>query len=183
MPISDATYERVALEDPEGKWELEHGCLRQKPGMTIEHNRVARELGFRLRLQLDRNDFDVVVDQARVRRSPGNFFIPDVFVVPMTIVRRHLEQRRGRLEAYAEPLPFVVEVWSRSTGRYDLHSKVAEYQRRGDAEIWFIHPYHRTVTAWRRQPDGSYTEMVYQGGTVRPVALPNVEIDLDTLFD
>jgi hypothetical protein len=46
-----------------------------------------------------------------------------------------------------------------------------------------IHPFDRTLTAWRRQPDGSYTESYYSGGSVQPVALPGVAIDLDTLFD
>ena len=76
-----------------------------------------------------------------------------------------------------------LEVWSPSTGEYDVNAKVPEYQRRGDLEIWRIHPFDRTLIAWRRQPDGSYIESHYAGGTVKPVALPDVTIDLDTLFD
>ena len=79
-------------------------------------------------------------------------------------------------------MPLVVEVWSPSTGDYDVETKLQEYQRRGDLEIWRIHPYEQTLTAWRRQPDGSYTETLYRGGRVQPVALPNVTIDLDDLF-
>ncbi len=77
----------------------------------------------------------------------------------------------------------MVEVWSPATGEYDINAKLPEYQRRGDLEIWRIHPYDRTLTAWRQQPDGSYVESLYTGGTVRPVALPNVAIDLDALFE
>jgi Uma2 family endonuclease len=83
---------------------------------------------------------------------------------------------------YTEPLPLVVEVWSPSTGRYDVDRNVPEYQRRGDLEIWRIHPLERTLTAWRRQPDGSYAETVYRSGTVEPVALSAVVIDLEALF-
>jgi Uma2 family endonuclease len=86
------------------------------------------------------------------------------------------------LETYTESLPLVVEIWSPSTGQYDLQTKLHEYQRRGDLEIWRIHPYERTLTAWRRQPDGSYAESTHTNGTVKPVALPNVSIDLDGLF-
>jgi Uma2 family endonuclease len=75
-----------------------------------------------------------------------------------------------------------VEIWPRSTGDYDVEEKLPEYQRRGDLEIWRLHPYERTLTAWRRQPDGSYTETIYTGGVVHPVALPGVAIDLDALF-
>ena len=68
------------------------------------------------------------------------------------------------LEVYDQPLPLVVEVWSRSTGDYDVEEKLAVYQQRGDLEIWRIHPYERTLTAWRRLPDGSYEETIHQRG-------------------
>ena len=45
-----------------------------------------------------------------------------------------------------------------------------------------VHPYEHTLTAWRRQPDGSYTETLYTGRKVQPMALPNVTIDPDALF-
>jgi hypothetical protein len=38
------------------------------------------------------------------------------------------------------------------------------------------------LTAWRRQPDGGYTEEIFRSGSVRPVALPDVSIDLDRLL-
>ena len=46
----------------------------------------------------------------------------------------------GYLEAYADPLPLVVEVWSRSTGDYDIEVKLQEYQRRsgGDWRTWSL---------------------------------------------
>jgi Uma2 family endonuclease len=87
------------------------------------------------------------------------------------------------VETYREPLPLVVEVWSPSTGEYDVHTKAPDYQRRGDLEIWRLHQAERTLTAWVRLPDGSYVETVYGGGIVRPAALPNVSIDLDGLFN
>lgn len=76
----------------------------------------------------------------------------------------------------------MIEIWSPSTGRYDIIEKLRDYQARGDLEIWRVHPYERTITAWRRSPDGSYTESIYRGGTVRLESLPGVAIDLDTLF-
>ena len=55
MPVSEQTYERPALEDPEGRWELHCGRLRSKPGMTAAHNRLGRVLGYRLQQQLPLN--------------------------------------------------------------------------------------------------------------------------------
>jgi Uma2 family endonuclease len=117
----------------------------------------------------------------QVRGAAENYYIPDVYVIPMDLL---LPQRGLRaVEVSDSPLPLVVEVWSPSTGDYDVDSKLPEYQRRGDLEIWRIHPLEQTLTAWRRQSDGTYTEDRFINGLVRPIALPNVTIDLDTLFD
>ena len=121
------------------------------------------------------------LNSARATRPESTYYVPDVSVIPIALT----ELLRGRadvLEAYRQALPLVVEVWSPSTGTYDVDEKLPEYQRRGDLEIWRIHPYERTLTVWVRQPDGSYDESVYRGGVVRPAALPDVEIDLDVLF-
>ena len=80
-------------------------------------------------------------------------------------------------------MPLVVEVWSPSTGDYDVMTKLQQYQFRGDAEIWLVHPYDRTLTAWRRRPDGSYSETLYREGSIEPVALPGVCIELASLFE
>ncbi len=46
-----------------------------------------------------------------------------------------------------------------------------------------IHPYERTPTARRRQPDGTHAEAVHGAGRIQAVALPEVAIDLDTGAD
>lgn len=181
-PMSDEAFEQLALDDPDGKWELYCGVPRRKPGMTFEHNEVGDTLQVMLANQLDRREYRVRGDRGRLRRPARSYFIPDVFVIP----RSSFEPKRGHpdeLEAYTEPLPLVVEVWSPSTGGYDVTDKLAEYQRRGDIEIWLIHPYERTLTAWRRRPDGGYDQTVVTEGVVRPVALPTVVIELDALFE
>lgn len=183
MPVSARTYERVALEDPEGFWELHDGCLVRKPDdiMTIEHNVAGYRLNATLIRQLDDKAFEVRINQARARRRTASYFVPDVFVVPTTLVARQRGRPR-RLESYEEPLPFVAEIWSPSTGGYDVRTKLPEYQRRGDQEIWLVHPYDRAVNVWRRQPDGSYQETRHTGGRVQLGALHGVSIDLDWLF-
>jgi Uma2 family endonuclease len=180
MPVSEKIYRELALEDPEGHWELRHGCLRRKPDMTLDHNRVTRELFFALRQQLNPKEFDVIINMGQVRLPGGSYYIPDVYVVPVAMQR----ELRGRpaLEAYEGPLPLVVEVWSPSTGDYDVETKLRDYQQRGDLEIWRLHPYDRTLTTWVRRPDGTYEETIYADGVVSPSALPGVAIDLPPLF-
>jgi Uma2 family endonuclease len=182
MAITEETFERVALEDPDGKWELHCGRLRSKPGMTMRHTEVGVVLAFRLQQQLSFADYLVSGDRSYVRFSPTRTYIPDVVVIPRALVERMKREQPDRLEVHIEPMPLVVEVWSPSTGKEDLTEKLPGYQARGDAEIWLLHPGERTLRAWVRQPDGTYTEHVYHGGLVRPAALPGVTIDLDELF-
>jgi Uma2 family endonuclease len=182
MPVSEKRYIQLALEDPEGNWELVDGCPRKKPFMTWEHGHTARKLTHMLNVQLNLDEWEVVHDSGKVRRNERNYFQPDVCVVPMELIRRTFT-RPGMFEAYSEALPLVVEVWSKSTGEYDVTDKLGDYKRRGDFEIWLLHPYEHTLRAWRRQPDGSYVEEVYRGGKVQPRFLPNVTIDLDRLWE
>lgn len=181
MTITAAEYERIALRDPDTKWELVCGRLRRKPEMTTEHGYAGRTIATLLGQQLDLHDYTVGTDSCRLRISTGTYYVPDVCVIPMAYVRR-LHERPGTFEVYEDPIPLVVEVWSPSTGDYDIDDKLREYQLRGDAEIWRLHPYERTLRAWRRQPDGSYIETLISTGTVEPVALPGVSIALDMLF-
>jgi len=183
MAISPETYERVALEDGDEQWELVCGRLRKKPGMTAEHSDTITNLSDALTAQLDRAAYRVHVNLSRLRVADDRFYVPDLVVLPQEYRLRALRERPRQLEVYSEPLPLVVEVWSPSTGAYDVNTKLPEYQRRGDLEIWYIHPYDRTLTAYRRQPDGTYSKTVYREGAVEPVALPGVRIALAALFE
>jgi len=82
MVVSTKTYEQVALEDPDGHWELDRGRLRQKPGRTNEHNSVMRTLVEELHAKLHRHDFAVDMTATRLRVSTRSFYIPDVSVIP-----------------------------------------------------------------------------------------------------
>ena len=177
--MSEEQYQQFVSAQPDGHWELHDGRLVEKPGVTFRHGQIPMLLGHFLLSQLDRDAYQVV-SELRVRRSSATVFMPDLMVVPTG----YSEEIRDQpvLAIFSDPLPLVVEVWSPSTGDYDVDAKVPVYQQRGDLEIWRIHPYERTLTAWRRQPDGSYEASIHRGGTATPVALPGVEINLDELF-
>src|SRR5215216_206600 len=177
--ISEEAYQQFMLSGVEGSWELHDGRLVEKPGMTFRHGQIPILLGHFLLSQLDRDAY-AVVSELRVRRSSATVLMPDLMVVPTA----YSEEIRDRpvLAIFSDPLPLVVEIWSPSTGDYDIDAKLPGYQRCGDLEIWRIHPLERTLTAWRRQPDGTYSEMVYHSGLIRPEFLPNITIDLDALL-
>jgi len=183
MPVLEYTYQTVALEDPESRWELYDGRLRSKPDMNAAHNEVMSQLGYQLIDQLNREEFRVRINASRVRfADPESYLIPDVMAVPTSA---SLAQRAdpGRLEFYDVPLPQIVEIWSPSTGEYDVEKKLLRYQQRRDKEIWRIHPYERSSIRWILQGDGEYVRFEHAGGKVRPVALHGVIIDFAALFD
>src|SRR5947207_7050080 len=153
MPVSEAAFHKLALEEPGAHWELHCGNLRKKPDMSWEHNYLAEELHRLLNLQLDPHQFRVRDNMGHVRRSSEGDYIPDLYVVPWEMVRSHRGERG--LEVYEAPVPLVVEVWSPSTGDYDVERKLPEYQRRGDRRIGRIHTYERTPAARRRPPDAT----------------------------
>jgi Uma2 family endonuclease len=177
--LSEQEYRELVLTD-DHLWELWDGILLEKPPMSMVHNRVAFFLGHLLQAQLDRGEYRITVNGDRARLSSGTFYIPDVMVIPAAY--QDPIDPRG-LGIYADPLPLVVEIWSPSTGEYDFETKLAGYRARGDLEIWCLHPYNRTLTVWRRQPDGSYADEHYTGGIVAIASLPGVTIDLDALLD
>ena len=180
--ISEQEYRELALNDPDHLWELWDGVPREKPLMSMKHDNVSFLLGHMLQGQLDWATYRVNVNGGKARRSSRSYFIPDVVVIPANFQIPYEDDPRA-FNAFAEPLPLVVEVWSRTTGAYDFATKLRAYRERGDTEIWFIHPYERILTAWRRQPDGSYVEEVCRGGTVPVSSLPGVVIDFDALLD
>jgi Uma2 family endonuclease len=182
IPVSEETYVRLALDDPDTRWELHDGLLVEKPGMSITHLDVMALLGHLLAQQLDIRLFRVLTNDGRLRRTSRNYFIPDVSVVSAELIRQlRIAQPRG-LGVFDEPLLFVAEGWSPSTGRYDARIKIPTYQLRGDQEIWRVHPFERTVTAWRRRPDGDCDQIEFTSGKVQLHALPQVIIDLDVMF-
>lgn len=181
MPVTERTFHQIALEDPDHQWELHHGVLREKPSMSFRHNDTMTYLGVQLANQLDPSIFRVRINAGRVSRLTETYYIPDVFVIPVSLLDPD-KDRPDVLETYEQPLPLVVEIRSPSTGEYDVNTKLPEYRLRGDQEIWRIQPFERILHVWRRQPDGTYREDEYRGGKVVVASLPDVSIDLDAFF-
>ena len=181
MPVAERTFEEIALDDPDVRWELHGGMLREKPGVSEEYSRLYSELAYVLRRQLDPADYVVKTNGPHLRTLDGSHYIPDVVVITASVARAK-RGRVGRLETYETPLPLVVEIWSPSTGDRDMADKIPGYRARGDQEIWRLHPYDESLRIWRREPDGSYREEERSSGVVEILSLPGVRIDLDALF-
>jgi Uma2 family endonuclease len=180
MVATTVDFERFALDHVGQKWELHRGRPREKPPMAGAHGLAIQDLPYQPIEQLDKSKDVVRTGYGHVARATTSYYLPDVFVVPAS-VQESIRRQPRLFEVYRDPLPLVVEVWSPGTGAYDIDEKLPEYMARGDHEIWRIHPSARTLTAWRRRPDGGYEESVHTGGTIAPLAVPGVVIDLGAL--
>jgi Uma2 family endonuclease len=181
--MSEQEYRDFALNHPRHHhWELWDGVPVEKPLMSVTHGDIASYLGFMLADQLDRTDYRVNINGGKARCSERYYFIPDVIVIPAAFVVPFLNDPNA-FGAYAEPLPFVAEVWSHTESPYDFEAKLRGYRERGDLEVWYLHPYERTLTVWRRQADGGDAESVYTSGIVPVVSLPGVGIDFDAFLE
>ena len=113
--------------------------------------------------------------------SGATYFLPDVVVIPAAC-QTALPQGLQSFNAFAQPLPLVVEVWSPSTGAYDFERKLAAYREHGDAEVWYLHPVRRTLTVWRLRSDGADDESRCDGDIVAVASFSGITIDLDELL-
>ena len=177
--MSERDYIAFVESGIDGLWELHDGQLVEKPGMSWQHGRIVTRLVSALDQQLN-EDEHIIFTELRVRRSAETVFQPDVLVVPAEY--GETIETLPSLAIFSGPVSLVVEIWSSSTGDYDIDTKVPVYQQRGDREIWRIHPYERTLTRWVRQADGTYRESEHRSGIVSLAALPGVTIDLTALF-
>lgn len=185
MPIGEDLYVRVALEETDETWELHDNWLRCKPGGTFGHDELLHRRWYQSADQLDRYLFHERINAGRLALGHRTYLVPDFFVFPAAYLTEAVKRHGWEsLEAYREPVLFIVEVWEPPNEAfwYDVNRKLPIYRQRGDAEIWRLHPYERTLHGWRRQPDGSYDAFVTNQGTVVLLALPGVTIDLDALF-
>ena len=173
-------FERFVLDHPGKTWELHRGRIREKPSMVVGHERAQYGLMYQLIRQLDEDEFVVRARAGRVA-SATSLYVPDFFVLPVEQWKA-FQGQEALFHSYRDPLPLVVEIWSPSTGGYDIDKKLPEYVARGDQEIWRLHPFERTLKVWRRRPDGDYDVVEFTGGSVELHALPGVTIDLDALF-
>ena len=159
MPVSDELFRQVVREDRTGLWELICRGLQRKPVMSPRRIGIVTYVGATLAAELPYDEFRVCVNEVYLCAGTEHRLIPDIAVVPRRTVGDGFERM-----FVDTPVPLVVDTWSEMIEGHDLDTKTWQYQARGDNEIWLIHPYERTATTWRRQPDGTYTETVVRGG-------------------
>ncbi len=82
------------------------------------------------------------------------------------------------------PPDWICEVLSRSTAHVDMGDKRLGYHRAGVAYYWLADPVNATLTVLEWTPAGYLVALVAgRGDKVRAAPFPEMEIDVDDLFD
>ena len=172
--------EFLALDETDGKWELDDGVLYIMSSGTRDHQFIHFQFGWHLENYL--NEFDeppalfyqemTTILSRELQRVPE----PDIVVV--------LAGRPGILEGrWVEGAPdIVVEILSTDRNR-DLVRKRRIYAEAGVLEYWPVDPRNDTVTQLELR-EGEYVERAVLGSedTLSTPLLPGLSIPLAEIF-
>ena len=116
------------------------------PVPTTRHDRIANNLMFTLRTQLDPERFEVLNNAPKVYVSlRGSYRIPDVSVLPAP------EQQEIIEDCIANPI-VVIEVLSPSNAGQDFENKLQDYKSiESVQEYWLIYQEERRAMQFVRQ--------------------------------
>lgn len=173
--------EFLAIDETDGKWELDDGVLYIMSSGTPDHQFLGLEFGRRILDYLDSYDnppahlyheMSTVISR-ELRRVPE----PDLVII--------LDERReivGRTHVEAPP-DIAIEILSTDRNR-DLVRKRQIYAEAGIREYWPIDPRNDTVMQLELR-DGEYFERAVLGSedTLTTPLLPGLSIPLAEIFN
>ena len=172
------TYEDYCATPDDKRYELLNGDLMMVPAPNTRHQRVQRQLGYKLAQFIEDHalgelffaPYDIVLSDTDVVQ-------PDLLFISQQ--REHMittENVRGAPD-------LVIEILSPSTADRDLGYKHELYGRHGVLEYWVLDPMAKTV-AVHRQRDGELelTDTFGRGDTLRTPLLKGLELQLDDVF-
>ena len=172
--------EFLALDETDGKWELDDGVLHIMPSGTRDHQFLIGELIWNFRNYL--NGFDeppaqfyheiTTILSRELQRAPE----PDLVIV---LNERRNIVGRSRVEA---PPDIAIEILSTDRSR-DMVRKRQIYAEAGVPEYWLIDPRNDTVTQLELR-DGQYIERaaLEADSALTTPLLPGLSIPLADIF-
>ena len=169
-------YEDLLDTPADGRrYEIIGGQLVVAASPILKHQRVSGRL-FDLLLDLERAGLgQAYAAPTDVRLFPHEIVVPDLVFVTTA--------RLGILtEALIDGAPdLVIEILSPSTSDLDRGKKAALYAAAGVPEYWLVDPERRTILP-QTLIAGAYQPIPITEGVVRSVVLPQLVVDVATLF-
>lgn len=160
-------FEQMVKEDG-WNYELIDGLVMMSPRPSLEHQNISGNIYFELRNILKSAsckpilEFDLVLDK--------NNLIPDLAV----ICNDDLKGKR-----YEKAPIIVIEIVSLSSVSRDYVTKRHKYEQLGIQEYWIVSPDERCIDVFDFTAN---KHMNYCSGKVKSAVLPEIEIDLEVIF-
>jgi Uma2 family endonuclease len=163
------------------QYELLRGQIVLSPPAGWTHARIEVRLARLLEEHVTRRGLGLVFGSSLGFDLPsGDTVQPDASFLT---TERFRSRPPTRPNQFLRAVPnLVIEILSPATERHDRSEKKAIYDRNGVDEYWIVDPQHRTVTVFRRLPDGYGAGRTFRRGMVRSHVLPRLRLRTSTLF-
>jgi Uma2 family endonuclease len=157
------------------KHEFVAGEIYAMSGVTLRHNRIARNVVTHLSAAASDGSCEVFFSDVRLRASDDVYYYPDAMVICGAV---------GELDVIVAEPCVVVEVTSPSTARIDRGEKLAAYRDIASLQAYLIvdHRRRRVERHWRDTPAGPWRrdEVTGDGGVAVPCL--DIELTLDAIY-
>ena len=175
-PITRHDYALIPVGAP--NYQLIEGDLVMAPSPSSFHQDILLNLAGIFR------DFLRTHPVGKIYIAPLDTFLSDLNVYQPDLLFV-AKENLGIIEEHGiEGAPdLVVEILSKTSGKYDLGPKRSVYARTGVAELWIIDPVKRTLALYRLSEDADTPVATYRAKQrFTSVLLPGLTIDLGMVF-
>jgi Uma2 family endonuclease len=173
----DFTWDDYRGWSDENPWEIVGGePFAMSPAPGTRHQTVVVALTAQFQAHFRGRTCQVFVAPTDVKLSESDIFQPDLLVI--------CDQNRITPTHIEGPPSLVIEVLSPSTSGFDRLRKLPVYAANGVKEVWLVTP-HPTLVEVLTLDGASYriAGIYSRRDTPVSVAFPELEIDLDPVFD
>ncbi|MEZ4963243.1 MAG: Uma2 family endonuclease [Saprospiraceae bacterium] len=167
-------------EDDNFQYELLNGVLMRKASPTIQHQRTAGNIYFRMRLYVEEKKLgEVFSAPLDVVLNEHNAPQPDVFFVGKD--KKYILDEEEQVVIGIPDI--IVEVLSPGSVKKDRITKKKIYERCKVPEFWVVDPSYRNVEIYKLAGDVyELVDFIEESGAVKSTVLEGFELSLDKIF-
>lgn len=167
-------------EDDNFRYELLNGILMRKGSPTIEHQRIAGNIYFRMRLFVEEKQvgevfsapLDVVLDD---HNAPQ----PDIFFVSKD--KKYILDEEKQVVIGTPDI--IIEILSPGSVKKDRITKKKIYESCKVPEFWIVDPSYRHIEIYKLAGDTyELADFVEESGTLKSTVLAGFELPLHQIF-
>lgn len=138
------------------RYEYSYGQIFAMVGSSRNHNRIANAINTRLYMQFLSGTCESFTTDTRTRVNDNLYYYPDVVVACTPRF-----QRIDGVDNLMNPI-LIVEVFSRSTARFDQDAKFRDYQQIESFRYYLlVSQYEVNATLFTRDENNNWTSQVY----------------------